>query len=130
MARKITHKQRKFADSYLQHGNGTQAVLAVYDTTDPAVAAPMASENLSKPNVRQYLEDRAHVAASIVFQLANHGESDNIKLAASKDILDRAGFNGVTETRSLNVSMTAKDLQDAVTKDMKRFNGPTKPSSE
>lgn len=53
-ARKTTLKQKKFIKEYLENGgNGTQAALAVYDTKDPNIAKVIASENLTKPNIRE-----------------------------------------------------------------------------
>jgi hypothetical protein len=36
--------------------NGTQAALKVYDTTDPKTAGVIASENLSKPSIKEQIE--------------------------------------------------------------------------
>lgn len=47
----MTLKQKKFIKKYIETGNGTQAALEAYDTTDPDTAAVIASENLIKPKV-------------------------------------------------------------------------------
>lgn len=55
---RLTKKQRKFVKSFVEtEGNGTQAALTAYDTTDPNVAAVIASENLRKPNIVDALEE-------------------------------------------------------------------------
>ncbi|HEY2930867.1 MAG TPA: terminase small subunit [Acidobacteriota bacterium] len=54
MTRKTTTlKQKAFIAEYLANGgNGTQAALKVYGTTDPGTAAVIANENLRKPNLK------------------------------------------------------------------------------
>lgn len=51
MANGLTRKQYKYVQGMVEHGNGTQAALEAYDTTDPNVAKVISSENLTKPNV-------------------------------------------------------------------------------
>src|SRR5262245_17720779 len=45
----LTLKQRRFVAEYVRTGNGTQAALTAYDTTDTNTARSIASENLTKP---------------------------------------------------------------------------------
>ena len=106
MARGLTKKQKGFVKDYLETGNGTQSALKNYDTDDYMTGAMIASENLNKPKVIQYLESKAEKAAEFVFQLAESGENENVRLGASKDILDRAGFKPAE--RSLNVNLNIK----------------------
>ena len=57
MARKLTLKQKKFADAYIAtKGNGTQAALSTYNTSDYSTAATIANENMKKPEVISYVE--------------------------------------------------------------------------
>lgn len=44
----LTIKQRRFLKEYFKSGNGTEAAMKVYNTTDPDSAAAIASQNLSK----------------------------------------------------------------------------------
>ena len=54
---KTTIKQKVFIKDYTNNGgNGTQAALKAYDTTDPNVAKVIASENLTKPNVKEAID--------------------------------------------------------------------------
>lgn len=48
----LTVKQRRFVRGYLETGNGTEAALIAYATTDRSVARAIASENLTKPAIR------------------------------------------------------------------------------
>lgn len=52
----ITHKQRKLVHEVLKTGNQTTAALAAYDTKDRATAASLASRELRKDNVKEYIE--------------------------------------------------------------------------
>lgn len=119
MARTLTKKQRGFVKDYLETGNGTQAVLKHYDTDSPDTAAVIATENLSKPKVIAYLESKAEKAAEFVYQLAETGENENVRLGASKDILDRAGFKPVEKSVGLTATIdilndNLKELADAL----------------
>ena len=49
----LTVKQRRFVKHYVATGNGTEAALSAYDTTDPGTAHAIASENLRKPAIQQ-----------------------------------------------------------------------------
>ena len=52
--RKLTVKQRKFADDYIKTGNATQAAIkAGYSEKSAAV---IASENLRKPYIKEYID--------------------------------------------------------------------------
>ena len=92
MSRKITKKQKEFANEYLLTGNGTQSVAKVYDTDDYSTQANIASDNLKKPNVIEYLQGISYRVANHVEQLAFKAESENVQMLASKDILDRSGY--------------------------------------
>ncbi len=103
---KLTKKQKKFVGTYLETGNGAQSALVAYDTQDYNTAASLASENLRKPNIRAYLEDRAEKAAEMVYQLSQEAVGEAIRLNASRDILDRAGYAAVEKSITMNVNYT------------------------
>lgn len=115
MARKLTKKQEGFAKDYIETGNATLSVKQNYETTDENTAAAIGSKLLRTDKIREYLEDKAETAASIVFEIAQFGESDNVRLGASKDILDRAGFKPIEKTHNVNVNInepTSERLQE------------------
>lgn len=56
---KLTKKQQGFVKDYIETDNGTQAALKNYDTDNERVAAAIASENLTKPNIKKVLETLA-----------------------------------------------------------------------
>jgi len=106
----LTPKQEKFVKEYLDSGNGTKAALEVYDTDNPRVAASIASENLTKPNIQKYLEDIAVKAATRVEQLMEQSENLTVALGASKDILDRAGYKPVDKSELSNPDGNLKTI--------------------
>lgn len=115
MAR-LTQKQNKFADRYIETGNGVQSALEVYDTEDYSTAGVIAHENLKKPKIQEYLTSKAERAAEIVFSIAEHGESDEVRLKASKDILDRAGYKAIEKSVTISVEVEATEEIKAATK--------------
>src|SRR5262245_3638589 len=50
-AHQLTVKQAKFVKAYIETGNGTQAALTAYETTDARTAHAIAAENLRKPAI-------------------------------------------------------------------------------
>lgn len=56
---KLTEKQKRFADEYIKSGNATQsAIKAGYSRKTAAV---IATENLIKPNIKNYIDARMKV---------------------------------------------------------------------
>lgn len=105
MTERLTKKEKGFADDLLETGNGTQAALNNYNTTDTNTAAVIASENIRKPKIREYLESKSSDAASQIYILSQSAENEAVRLNASKDILDRAGFKPVEKTQSVALEL-------------------------
>lgn len=62
---KLTNKQQRFADEYLIDLDGTKA--AIRAGYSPKTASVIASENLRKPNIREYIKERmAEKEASLI----------------------------------------------------------------
>ena len=56
MARKLTEKQKAFADYYIECLNATQAALKAGYSDN--CARQIGSENLSKPHIKEYIDKR------------------------------------------------------------------------
>lgn len=54
MAKKLTIKQERFVQEYIKDGNGRKAAITAGYSKN--CAAEIASENLMKPNIAQYVE--------------------------------------------------------------------------
>ena len=53
---KLTEKQRRFSDEYIISGNATQAAISA--GYSKRTAKSVGSENLTKPDIRQYIDER------------------------------------------------------------------------
>lgn len=53
---KLTEKQKRFADEYIISGNATQA--AIKAGYSKKTAAVIGTENLTKPNIKNYIDER------------------------------------------------------------------------
>ena len=118
MARTLTKKQKGFVKDYLDTGNGTQSALNHYDIQgkDPEkIASVIATQNLDKLSVREAIESHAESAESMVYKLSQTADGEMVRLNASKDILDRAGYQAIikTESKNVNITVTAKELEIA-----------------
>lgn len=56
MNQKLTPKQRKFADEYIKSGNATQAAISAGYSR--RTAAVIGNENLIKPYIKSYIDER------------------------------------------------------------------------
>lgn len=57
MARTLTKKEKGFVKDYVKTGNGTKAALKNYNVKSEHVAAVIASENLTKPDIVKAIDD-------------------------------------------------------------------------
>ena len=70
---KLTEKQKRFADYYIETGNGTQsAIRAGYSEK---VAKETAYENLTKAHIREYIDEHIEKA-------------DNNRIASANEVLE------------------------------------------
>lgn len=112
--KQMTIKQEKFVQEYIKNdGNGTQAALVAYDTTDPVTASAIARETLESPlvaqavaisraqfsdNVRQIL-DKCGAMAHVVYSAMQDIQHDDpkVRAMARKDLIELGkslGFDG------------------------------------
>lgn len=87
----LNSNQRAFADEYFRTGNKKRSAMTVYGASE-ANAGQFAAQVLKSDKVRAYLASKAYSAAERIEGLAETADSDSVKLAANKDILDRAGY--------------------------------------
>lgn len=103
---KLTKKQRGFVKDYIDTGNGVQSALNHYDTDNYNSANQIAIENLQKPTILQAIESHAEKAESMVYHLSQNAKAEVIRLNASKDILDRAGYKPIDRSVNTNLNLT------------------------
>ncbi len=116
--RKPTKKQKGFVKDYLETGNGVRAALKNYDTTDYGTANSIAVENLQKPIIQTLLDTHAEKALLNIINLGENAESEQVRLGANKDVLDRAGYQAVqkTENKNLNINFDGELTQEEIEK--------------
>lgn len=110
---KLTRKQKTFADEYLKTGNGTHSAKKAYNIKKKSdtVAAVIATENIRKPNVLEYLKENASIAASVIMDLVQNEETPAaVRLGASKDVLDRAGYKPIERTQDVNFNINVESM--------------------
>jgi phage terminase small subunit len=111
----LTGRQKRFAEAYFELNNGTKAaIMAGYGEKG---AHAEASRQLKNVKVRNYLEElqkerreriqnrlavMAENVAVILFDLAINAESENVRLNAIKDILDRSGYKATDKIEKKN----------------------------
>lgn len=89
----LTLKEKRFADKYLETGNKTEAIVAAgYKVKDRKIASAMGSQNYAKLSVREYIESQSKGAMSRIVEMSINANTEQVKLAANKDILDRGGY--------------------------------------
>lgn len=106
----LTKKQAEFVKEYLDTGNGVQSALKAYNTTDYSTAGNIASENLNKPKIVEYLTSQAEKVASNMVRLALNAERESDQISAGKDVLDRAGYKPV-DKQETKVEVAIPDKQ-------------------
>ena len=94
--RKLTLKQQRFADEYIITGNATEsAIRAGYSKNS---AKEIASENLTKPNIKSYIDKRLE-------------ELESDKIADQKEVLEYLTAV-MRREKSENVVVTLREKTD------------------
>lgn len=107
----MTARQIRFVEEYILLKGRNQTEAAIRAGYSPKTAYSIASENMKKPEIREYLEKRKKeleeelrqamffdaVEARAVMEkiMRDPSAKDNDKLTAARDFLDRAGFGPV-----------------------------------
>jgi phage terminase small subunit len=111
----LTDKHKKFTEAYFELNNGTKAAIQAGYGEKGAHAE--ASRQLKNVKVRDYLEvlqkerreriqnrlaTMAEKTAEMLFDLAVNAESENVRLTAIRDILDRSGYKPTDKVENKN----------------------------
>ena len=110
-ARQMTERQKRFVDEYILLKGRNQTQAAINAGYSPKTAYSIASENMKKPEIQDYLAQRKkeleeELRQSLFFDavqardvmariLEDPQATDRDKLTAARDFLDRAGFGPV-----------------------------------
>lgn len=109
----LTPKQRLFAETYFEISNGTKAAISA--GYGEAGAHTEANRLLKNVKIREYLDEMAQQrrervllkmsamsekALKNLFDLAQNADSEQVRLQANKDLLDRTGFKPADKIES------------------------------
>lgn len=134
MARKITKKQKAFADKYIETGSGKESALAVYEIeshgAQERTARSIASENLAKPVIINYIQEA--LPDELLAEKHKEGldatysdewNSEEADYSVRAKYLDMAYKlkGSYAAEKSINMNISAKDLEKTILDDMKRF---------
>lgn len=127
----LTPKQRKFADIYLEEGNGAEAARQAYniggkggkthtqalleDGRDTTSSNAIAKENLRKPTIQRYLSMAAEDALRQIHHIAQYGEEERNRLRASIDLADRGGWKAKEESEQRVIVVVPSTLHERYT---------------
>lgn len=134
---KPTYKQRAFARAYVEaEGNGTEAVIkAGYKVKSRAVAKAMAPRLLATPVVQQeteswqaFLERSIAPSLQTIDDLRKNCPDPRVKLAASKDLLSRAGVGKAQDKKTIVAVFAGMDEAQLLEK-MARLTGAKLPET-
>lgn len=98
---KLTPKQKKFADKYIELWNATEAAAQTYNVKDRAVAGAIAGENLQKPIIKGYIEAEWDEAKSVIQEIMRDKEAwPKTRLDASKFIYEQVNGKAVQKVEA------------------------------
>jgi len=108
----LTVKQKKFVKAYVaKDGNGQEAAKAAYDVRTDAVARTIASENMTKPNVKfaieQSLKKHNITLDSAIAPIADGLKADKVSISGQGD----QAFAEVTPDHSIRLKASGMALK-------------------
>lgn len=128
---RATLKQQRFARAYVEEANATEAVFkAGYKVKKRSTAQAMASENLAKPIVQAEIESwqailERSIAPSLqtIDELRRDCPDPRVRLAASRDLLNRAGVGKQNDAPRSVVAVFANMDEGALLDKMAQLAG-------
>ena len=112
----LTEQRKHFVEAYCRLGNGTLAAKEAGYKDSPSLVnqASKLKRELSaeiSEELRSSFMNAAPKALSILMDLAANSASDSVKLQASKDLLDRAGFRPIDRREEIRPQRTPEELE-------------------
>lgn len=129
---KLTYKQSAFAKAYVQeNGNATEAALkAGYKVKNRQTAAAVGRETLQSPLVQaeiehwsQRLERQIAPSLQVIEELRDKCEDPRIRLAAGRDLLNRAGVGKQAAAKTNVLAVFANMDEGALLEKMAQLAG-------
>ena len=114
MAKNLSKMQADFIHHFSQTGNATQsAIKAGYKKTNADIMGYQLKERYKKEiqeEVNKQLSSSVPMALSRIVSLINTAKQESIQLQASKDLLDRAGYQAVNLHQDVTNEKSDQDL--------------------
>jgi len=92
---KLTRKQKAFCDKYIETGNATESAMQTYNCKNRNVARNVWPDNLAKPSIKHYLQDKWDLAWEIIEKLMTKSKKEDIKLNSAKFIYEQAYWKAI-----------------------------------
>ena len=110
--KKLTMKQEKFVKELVKTGNGTKAAKTAWYSSK--TARTIASQNLTKLNIKEKIEELSDFALDVIKELTGDPETPaHVRMTGAKDILDRAWHGAVNKVAGvLAVGTTELEPED------------------
>ena len=121
---KLTLKQKAFADYYIQTGNATEA--AIKAGYSKKTAAEAGSENLRKPHIKSYIDERLEKISSERIADAQEVMEYLTKIMRGQDVEEvivvEGEGEGCSSARKMNKALNQKDRIKAAELIGKRYS--------
>ena len=105
--RQLTRRQRNLVEAYVANGGNLTKAAAVCGYAEGESGRTSAQRAMKTPHVQAALMQEmattfsryAPAALGAIGKLVQHGTSEYVRLEASKDLLDRAGFKPIDKSQ-------------------------------
>ena len=125
-----TDKQELFIESYCQSGNAKKAaIMAGYSENTATQKGYYLKNKFAKEineKTRQMIQDSVPAAINQMRVLADSAESESVRLAANKDLLDRAGLKP-TERVETQISHVEQASTDELVRELEALTAESQP---
>ena len=106
---RITKKQKLLVDTIVANGCSIKKASEIAGYAKGEAGRVTASKTLRLPHIQEYMQQRvresiglnATKASNKMLELSQSAKSEYVKLEASKDILDRAGYKPIEKSMNL-----------------------------
>ena len=101
----LTPKDKIFADNYMETQRVGASALAAFPELTPQQAMSKGSALIRKDAVREYINNEARGAMTRIVKMSRKSKNLNVRLAANKDIMDRAGYKPQEAQVNINIPL-------------------------
>lgn len=117
-----TEKELAFIESYTEHGDGTLAAIqAGYSEKSAQVIGSQLKKKLKQEldaRLTEKMNADCVLARSVIVKLAKDAQSEDTRLKAAKDIMDRGGRPASKEIISVKENRTPTELLDKLRQEL------------